>query len=882
MKKLLMITTMLIAVLNMHATLRQVRMYEKPTVELLGGTRFEVPTTVTYEGDTMRIVSDSLLTNVLITLRDVDGNIFLSRNESSIGNTPRSYYVSGLENRYFTVEITAGDERYVGRSHVYLEPDVAAFIMNQQHLGDTVSYYLNFIQAYNETDSYWEIYVDENPKATWPHTMEKYETNIYQDDLDDVYFTYRNDVVFPTENYWGDYQKFSSYPYGNKCNLKPSVPVSSITNSAASNTYAIIMGGGTNKYNNYEEYWNDCSLMYQTLVNRFKIPKANIRVFFGAGTDSIPTIRRADMQGFSTMLMDLDNDNIFDINGSTGTTALTDELISLNSLPNADKAHVFVFFVGKGGVFGNNNPTDITPTIQFWENGSIPFGMWYNNSILTGVLSDLDFYSLNIFFGQDCSKIFMDYFEEEIETLNPSLSRVFTASSQVLNPLCDDKPYHEFVYNWLCALNETNIHYQPQNPFSPFNPNYVLYDYNGDSHITMNEAYSYAYNQSSSTSNYYSSPSTLFSQWAFSNLVPSNPDLFVRDFIDDNGITPSVSSNQLPPTNLASPDVYLRNSNDGNDNQTNEQLSGNSSTAYLYTKVHNRGLTASQGGGQYVHAYWFIPSAFGTGLPWGNPTPGENDYGLIGSEVIGTNVNHGDSIIQEIQWSIPSIILNGNHSSLGFLAMLSNNNSSNVSNANDLKQLINNVFNSNDITYRKTAYASISSLQPSYSVELMKGEDENCEYDILAESSNLSNCSIRETDDRLLVQIIFDDNVAKEEVFHVIQKSKETGKLEDELTLYINRTDSVDNGFGDASTSNCITALSRDITNNIVLVQLEKPASSNTQILVESVSNSVSSQVRAVNEGSTTIQIPVAAITNGIINVSLLINGECVDSKKIL
>ena len=37
-----------------------------------------------------------------------------------------------------------------------------------------------------------------------------------------------------------------------------------------------------------------------------------------------------------------------------------------------------------------------------------------------------------------------------------------------------------------------------------------------------------------------------------------------------------------------------------------------------------------------------------------------------------------------------------------------------------------------------------------------------------------------------------------------------------------------------------------------------------------------------MNEGSTTIQIPVAAITNGIINVSLLINGECVDSKKIL
>ena len=41
-------------------------------------------------------------------------------------------------------------------------------------------------------------------------------------------------------------------------------------------------------------------------------------------------------------------------------------------------------------------------------------------------------------------------------------------------------------------------------------------------------------------------------------------------------------------------------------------------------------------------------------------------------------------------------------------------------------------------------------------------------------------------------------------------------------------------------------------------------------------------KILLMNERSTTIQIPVAAITNGIINVSLYVNSECVDSKKIL
>lgn len=91
MKRLMSIAIFAVVSLSMMATARKVQMYDKPLGAKDVIMKNEVPTTVTYEGDTMRIVSDSLLTNVLITLRDLDGNIFLSRNESSIGNTPHSY-----------------------------------------------------------------------------------------------------------------------------------------------------------------------------------------------------------------------------------------------------------------------------------------------------------------------------------------------------------------------------------------------------------------------------------------------------------------------------------------------------------------------------------------------------------------------------------------------------------------------------------------------------------------------------------------------------------------------------------------------------------------------------------------------------------------------
>ena len=764
----------------------------------------------------------------------------------------------------------------MGRSHVYLDPDVAAFIKNQEHLGDTVTYYLNPVIAYEEINSFWEIYVDETPNAAWPHTMEMYTTSMLQDDFDNVHFTYRYNVVFDSGDELGNYQKFSSYPYGNKCNLKPSVSVSNITNDAANNTYAIIMGGGTNKYNNYEEYWNDCSFMYQTLVNRFKIPKANIRVYLGAGTDTVPTIRRADMQGFMAMPMDLDNDGISDINGPSNTSLFINELFEINLQSNADKSHVFVFFVDKGGVFVNND--SITPTIQFWGADIVPYGMWYNHSFLTDLLPNLRFNSLNIFFGQECSGVFAQKFMTKMNTLNPELSRVFTASSQGANPFCSDKPYHEFVYNWLCALNEKDIH-QNNSPLPPFPviPQNNTYDSNGDCQITMNEAYNYAANHSSATSSYYSYPDTFFNEWAFTTLAPDTCDLYVRDFANDSGAVPSMLVLNNSSTSPSSPDIYLRNTNDGFDNQTNQQPDFNNSQAYLYTRVHNRGLNEFMGGGVYIHAYWFVPSSYGFGGQWLSVS----NYGLIGEKEIQDCIEERNNSIQLITWQIPSGFGSLVTSSLGYLVELSEESTSHVQNLSGFNQLYSNAANSNDITYRKILFGNITPFQSMYSVDLTKGDDENFIYEILSESGN-ENCTIEDNGDMLHVEINMEANSPDVQIYHVVQKSDLTGKLEDELTIQLDRVSASDSTVHEEETSsNSILSLSKDQSQTSLIVSLQNPATNNTQICIEYVTTSVSTQNYNLNEGQSEITIPVNTLTDGFYNVTLKINGLSVDSKKI-
>ena len=39
--------------------------------------------------------------------------------------------------------------------------------------------------------------------------------------------------------------------------------------------YAVLINGGRNKLTNHERYWNDCSFLYRTLSQTYRVPKRN-------------------------------------------------------------------------------------------------------------------------------------------------------------------------------------------------------------------------------------------------------------------------------------------------------------------------------------------------------------------------------------------------------------------------------------------------------------------------------------------------------------------------------------------------------------------------------------------------------------------------------
>ena len=864
--------------LSMMATVKKVKMYDRPFSTAGQVMHSEVPTTVTYQGDSIHMVSDSLLTNVNIVVRSVSGEILLQRENQTVGTTPLSYFVSNIVNTDFEIFMFSGNDflYYGNSSNTFVDSNVAAYHVNQlsAYHGSQVHYYLELMEPtslYEPLDYHWLVYVDQTLGSTNRHDFPCYRIPCNQSNLDNIDIEYLGDVNTTIDSINSlNPVFFQSYQYGSNCNLKPSVSVSNIQNDAADNTYAIIVGGGTNKYNNYEEYWNDCSFMYQTLTNRFRIPKSNISLFFGAGPSNGPSVLRADFQGINVMSKDFDMDGNDENVQSTDVDDFLLLLDSLATIPNIDKTHLFFFFIGDG-VYDNNDGY-----IYFWENDIFPYQEPLSCNEFVTKLNSINAHSCNFYFGQGTADSFMRNFNND-----GSLSGMPFVATAANSGMCSNKPYHEFVYNWLCALNEKDIH-QNNSSFPPFPvPQYNLYDSNGDCQITMNEAYNYAVNHSSAVSSYESNPYTFFNEWAFTTLAPDTCDLYVRDFANDSGAVPSMLILNNSSTSPSSPDIYLRNTDDGITNQTNQQPDFNNSQAYLYTRVHNRGLNDFTGGGVYIHAYWFIPSSYGMGGQWLAPINSDSDFGPIGVKEIGDCIEERNDSIQKINWQIPNNLGTLVTSSLGYLVELTEDSTRHAVNASEFNQLYSRAANSNDITYRKILFGNITPFQNLYSVDLTKGDDENSTYEILSESGN-DNCTIEENGDMLHVEINLEANAPEMQIYHVVQKSDITGKLEDELTIQLNRVGvSESTEVGDETSSNRILSLTKDQSQTLLTVRLQNPATNNTQICVESVTTSVTTQSYNLNEGLSEMTIPVNTLTDGFYNVTLKINGTSVDSKKI-
>lgn len=490
--------------------------------------------------------------------------------------------------------------------------------------GKDVDYFIHE----DNNQSYWTFFVDAEPMKGWKHDC--YVLTIPKQ-------VESNAVVCPS------IEKRSTPPQGNYiplkvrkrydvyANTKPFVKKSEAyykPSDSAQRTYAVILSGGIDKVCNYESYWNDCSFIYQTLVNKYGIPKENIYPIISDGDN--PEVDMLVNEGeYRSQPLDLDFDGIQDISlAATKENVQSTFSILANKLEKDD--HLFFFVIDHGGSVDN----EMYSTICLWDYEEI-FD-YELESLLTPF--EEKFVNVNIVLGQCFSGGFVD-------NLKKRGFVVATASSGSESSWpCPDKPFNEFVYWWTCAVNGATHDGSP-----------VDADIDNNGRITMEEAFSFAeqHDREEETPQFSSIPRSIGEDLSF-DYIPSSVDLYIKDNDEDTGKEPNMTTDEF----WKSPSIWVRNQDDGICEHQNPVYSQDHQQSVIYVRVHNRGKAKFNGEGKWVVVYWAQASTGINAKTWkgrevydgGFPTGGILEASTIDS------IMPGDSCTVKVIWPLPRLM----------------------------------------------------------------------------------------------------------------------------------------------------------------------------------------------------------------------------------
>lgn len=131
----------------------------------------------------------------------------------------------------------------------------------------------------------------------------------------------------------------------------------------------------------------------------------------------------------------------------------------------------------------------------------------------------------------------------------------------------------------------------------------------------------------------------------------SGPDLFIQDTPEDIGNEPNNESDNF----YISPDIWVRNSNDGTMNQEHQNgVFRPTGSNFVYVRIRNRGCTPSTSSN--VTLYWAKASS---GLSWPDPWTGSVSVagapmgGIVGTQASGV-IAGANSTILVFPWSPPN------------------------------------------------------------------------------------------------------------------------------------------------------------------------------------------------------------------------------------
>lgn len=504
----------------------------------------------------------------------------------------------------------------------------ALAIAQRQFIGQDVDYFL--YKRDPDGRAGWQIFVDAEPMKGWKHDCYMVYVNTGTYDID----TYIPSVRYIDSPPIGKYTPLSvKNRYGNKANSKPLVRKSANNQiedlEAAKRTYAIIISGGVNAVFNYERYWNDCSFIYQTLVNKYNIPKDNIFPIMSDGTDPYEDMR-CTTGGIISQPLDLDNDGVADIKLAATKSNIANTLSQLSRKLQKDD-HLFIYVIDHGGTDDNKTNSYIC--------------LWNNETLYDYELANMltpfseKFVNINVVLGQ----CFSGGFNDNLTKVGCVVSSASTGSESSWS--CPDIPYDEFVYHWTSAMNNATHDGITVNP-----------DTDGNGRITVEEAFEYAKQNDRITAEhpqYTSTPVSVGEDLAFNHIVPSI-DLYVKDNDLDFGQEPNLTTDQF----WGSPSICVRNNQDSIFEHEDPYYTNDHKMAYIYLRVYNRGKEDYLGG-KFAIMYWALASTGLTDKVWKGRELYEGKYPTGGDlEAIHIDaISAGSYRDVEIPWMLPQLMV---------------------------------------------------------------------------------------------------------------------------------------------------------------------------------------------------------------------------------
>lgn len=481
----------------------------------------------------------------------------------------------------------------------------------------------------DDSSRIWRFFVDAEPMKGWEHTAYLCRIPKQTTSPTNLFPIFQASCKLPpagtlipllVKNRYGE--RATEKPRVNKAN------VSAREQEVADRTYAVILSGGANKNANYERYWNDCSFVFQTLVNKYGIPHEHISVIMSDGTDPADDMHAID-GGYKSSPLDLDFDGVPDIRYAATKANVQQVLSGLSGSLKADD-HLFFYVIDHGG----SNDFDSQSYINLWGNETL------QDYELADYLSPMinDSVTVNVVLGQ----CFSGGFIGELTEVGCVVAAASTGSEY--SWACLDKPYDEFVYHWTSAINQATPDGTAVNS-----------DADGNGQVSMAEAFAYAEmnDTASETPQYISTPVTVGQGLSFVHLVKSF-DLYIRDNSADTGVEPNLTTDII----WDSPDVWIRNKPDGKEEHENPYYTTEHFSAVIYVRVHNNGKVRYNGG-NWLHVYWALASTGIRSATWKGRELYNNRH-VTGEALRAMHIDSiepGESGIVQVNWSLPQDLM---------------------------------------------------------------------------------------------------------------------------------------------------------------------------------------------------------------------------------